>query len=63
MVSATCQLDTEIWARHRQAMNQVSVADLKANFSGWLDAVRQGERRWTLSSNHWPPRMQPRTIG
>ena len=25
-------------------MKQVSVADFKANFSGWLDAVRQGER-------------------
>jgi antitoxin (DNA-binding transcriptional repressor) of toxin-antitoxin stability system len=25
-------------------MRQVSVADFKANFSGWLDAVRQGER-------------------
>jgi antitoxin (DNA-binding transcriptional repressor) of toxin-antitoxin stability system len=25
-------------------MKQVSVADFKANFSAWLDAVRQGER-------------------
>ena len=25
-------------------MKQVSVADFKANFSDWLDAVRQGER-------------------
>ena len=27
-----------------RVMKQVSVADFKANFSGWLDVVRQGER-------------------
>lgn len=43
-VRSTCQLDNQIEAGTVVTMKQVSLAEFKAHFSGWLDAVRQGER-------------------